>query len=72
MRSVLIVFALMLVAAAGLGFHQGWFGFSASHRKGKSTASVSVDQQKMTADRDKTADRVRDWGHSAVDAIVRH
>ncbi len=72
MRSVLIGFALILVAVTGLGFYQGWFGFSASHRKGKSTASVCVDRGRMTADRDRTVDRVRGWGHSAVDAIVRH
>ena len=71
MRPVLIVLALMLFAVVGLGFYQRWFRFSASHRKGKSTASVCVDQRRMTADRDKVVGRVRGWGHDAVDAIVR-
>ncbi len=72
MRWMLIVLASMMLAVMGMGFYQGWFKFSASHRKGQSTASVSVDQRKMTADRNQTVDRVRNWGHSAVDAIVRH
>ena len=71
MRSVSIVLTLMLLAVVGLGFYQRWFRLSASHRKGKSTASVCVDQRRMTADRDNMAERVRSWGHSAVDAIVR-
>ena len=71
MRSILIVLALLLLAAMGLGFYQRWFSLSASHRQGKSTASVCMDQRRMTADRDTMVERVRNWGHSAVDAIVR-
>lgn len=71
MRSALMMLALMLFAVVGLGFYQRWFRLSASHRKGKSTASVCVDQRRMRADRDRTIGEMRNWGHRAVDAIVR-
>jgi hypothetical protein len=77
MKTVLIVLALIVAMAVGLGFYRGWFHFSSSNDAGKSNVTLSVDKDKMTADKDKVeadkdkvVDKANDLGHKAVDTIA--
>ena len=68
MKILLIVLAVVVVVGV-LGFYQGWFNFSSSDDKGQANVKVSVDKDKIEADKDKVVDTVQDLGHKAADKI---
>jgi uncharacterized protein YxeA len=70
MKTVLIVLALIVVVGVGLGFYLGWFNFSSRNDTGKPNVTLSVDKDKVEADKDKVVDKVQDLGHKAVDKIA--
>jgi len=47
----LILFILLLVGIAGLGFYQGWFKLSSDKGDQKSSVTFSVDENKMQTGR---------------------
>jgi hypothetical protein len=77
MKTALIILALIVAIAVGLGFYRGWFNFSSHNDAGKSNVTLSVDKDKMTADKDKAeadkdkvVNKANDLGHKAVDTIA--
>lgn len=58
MKNILIVIVLLVIVGAAVGFYRGWFSLSVQKDSGQSSATVSVDKDKMEADKD----RVREMG----------
>lgn len=54
------VFLLVAVAVAGLGFYQGWFHVSTTGADGKPSATITVDQDKIKADKEAAKEKVKD------------
>ena len=69
MKILLIVLAVVVVVGVALGFYLGWFNLSSSNDGGESNVTVSVDKNKIEADRDTVVDSVQDLGHKAADKI---
>lgn len=67
MRNVLMVLVLIVVAGAGLGYYLGWFNFSSHNDKGESNITLSVDKDKIEADKDKVANKIEGTTRKAQD-----
>ena len=70
MKTVLIVLVLIVVVGGGLGLYLGWFNFSSRDDAGKSSVTLSVDKDKIEADKDKVVDKVQGLGHEAADKVA--
>jgi hypothetical protein len=70
MKTVLIVLALIVVGGVVLGFYRGWFSVSSKNTDGKSNVMLTVDKDKIGADKDKAVDKVQDLGHKAADEVA--
>ena len=68
MKILLIVLAVAVVVGV-LGFYLGWFNLSSSNDGGQGNVKVSVDKDKIEADKDEVVDMVQDLGHKAADKI---
>ena len=66
MKTLLVLLAVIVV----LGVALGWFKFSSRSDHGHANVTLSVDKDKMVADKDKVVDQVQDLGHKADDKIV--
>ncbi len=53
---LLVVIFLIIASTVGLAFYRGWFKLSSG--KGKNSVSFSVDEKKITQDKDEVAKRV--------------
>lgn len=62
MRTLFSVLFLLLAVVVGVGFYQGWFHFSTNTTDQGASATISVDQNKIRADEDKTKESVKDFG----------
>ena len=69
MRTILIVLVLIVVGGAVLGFSRGWFHLSSRSSPGNADITVSVDKDKMAADKDKVVDKAQDLGHTAENKL---
>ncbi len=63
MRTVFILFVVLLVGIAGLGFYQGWFRLSSANGEQKSSVTFSVDEDKIHKDEEKAKEEIKDLGH---------
>jgi predicted negative regulator of RcsB-dependent stress response len=69
MKTLFGVAFLLLVGIVGVGFYQGWFHFSTSTTDHTSSATISVDQEKIHADEQKAKDKVQGFGKEAKEKI---
>lgn len=69
MKTVFAVFVMIAIVGVGLAYFRGWFGFSTDHDEGKSNVTLSVNSDKVEADKDAAVDKVQDLRHKAADAI---
>jgi hypothetical protein len=69
MKRLFIGFVVLVViaaaAVAGVGFYQGWFHFSTGGTDGKPNATITVDQDKIEADKKAAQDKLKDLGDKA-------
>ena len=65
MKTVFGLVVVLLVGIAALGFYRGWFHFSTNSAGQKSSATFTVDQDKLHADEGKARDAVETFGHKA-------
>jgi hypothetical protein len=70
MKPVLILIALILVGGAALGYYLGWFTFSSHSNPSGSAITLSVDKDKIEADKNQVVDKAQDLGHEAADKIA--
>jgi hypothetical protein len=66
---LLIVLGLMVVLGVGLGFYLGWFKMSSRTGTSKPNITLTVDKDKILADKDQAVDRLHDLGHHAKDKV---
>ena len=69
MQTTLFAIALFVVFGFCLSFYMGWFDVLTRSDAGKSNVILSVDKEKIESDRAKLADKARDLGRKAGDAI---
>ncbi len=65
MKGLLIVLVLLAAAVVGLGFYLGWFHVSTGGTDGNHSATISVDQEKIKADKEAAEEKVKDLGEKA-------
>lgn len=65
MKTLLGVVFLLLVGIVGLGFYQGWFHFSTNSTDQGSSATITVDQNKIHADEQKAKDEMQGFRQAA-------
>jgi len=58
MRTLILVCIVVIGVGVGLGFYRGWFHVSSGDDTNKSTYILSVDKDKMDADKDKAVQSV--------------
>jgi hypothetical protein len=59
MKRLLIVLVLLVAGVAGLGFYQGWFRVSTGGTDKKPNATITVDQDKIEADKEKAKEKLQ-------------
>ena len=69
MRNLTIVVVVLLVGIAAFGFYRGWFRLSADSTDQKSSATFTVDQDKINADSDKAKEGMQDLGEKTKEAV---
>ena len=62
MNRILFVVVLLLIAVAAVGFYQGWFRFSRDNTDQETNFTITVDEEKIRADKEK----VQDLGQNAT------
>jgi hypothetical protein len=65
--SLLSLIVVLVALTIGLGFYMGWFQLSSSSENNKPNISLTVDGNKLAADKNKVVDAVQDLGHKAND-----
>jgi predicted negative regulator of RcsB-dependent stress response len=65
MKTLFTVFVLLVIGIVGVGFCQGWFHITTHNTDQKSSATISVDKDKIRADEGKVKEKVEDLGHKA-------
>jgi len=62
MRTLLGLVFLLLIGLVGVGFYQGWFHFSTMSTDQTSSATITVDQDKLRADEGKAREKMEGFG----------
>jgi hypothetical protein len=62
MRRLFAVIVLLLIVIACLGFYRGWFHVSTNSTGQKSSATITVDKNKIQADEGKVKEKVGELG----------
>ena len=65
MKGLILVLVLAVAGFVGLGFYMGWFQVSSGSDDNKSSITLSVDNNKIQADKDKAVEKVQDMGQPA-------
>ena len=65
MKALFGVILLLLACIVGLGFYQGWFHIATHNTDQKSSASITVDKDKIRADEGKAKEKVEEFGQKA-------
>jgi hypothetical protein len=60
MRTLFGVVLLLLIGLAVAGFYRGWFHFSTSSSDQTSSATITVDQNKIRADEGKVKEKAKE------------
>lgn len=63
----LIVLVLIAAGVAALGFYRGWFRLTSDRTADKSNVTLTVDKEKIQADKQRAVDKVQDLGHQSKD-----
>jgi hypothetical protein len=58
MKNLVFVVFLLLVGIVGVGIYQGWFHFSTNSTGQTSSATITVDKDKIHADEQKAKDEI--------------
>ncbi|NLS94056.1 MAG: hypothetical protein GXX96_18000 [Planctomycetaceae bacterium] len=69
MRVFLIVVVVILVGIAALGLYRGWFHLSADSTDQESSATFTVDQNKINADGEKAKESLQEFGDKTKEAV---
>jgi hypothetical protein len=69
MRRLLIVLVLLVVVVAGLGYYLGWYHVSTGGTDGKNSPTITVDQAKIEADKEKAKEKVQDLGEKVKEKV---
>jgi hypothetical protein len=69
MRRLLLVLVLLAAVVAGLGFCRGWFRLSTGEADGKTSATVTVDRQKIEQDTEKAEEKVQEVGRQLKEKV---
>lgn len=59
MQIFLLVVMAIAIAAVALAFYRGWFKCSSCEGKGTSGITFTVDENKMAADKNRVADKLK-------------
>lgn len=70
MRTFLSLLILIVIVGVAIGFYLGWFRVSAGDNEGKPAVTITVDKEKIEADKDKAVDKVQDLGNKAADKVT--
>ncbi|MGA2061491.1 MAG: hypothetical protein ABSG67_13495 [Thermoguttaceae bacterium] len=62
MKALFGAILLLLACIVGLGFYQGWFHITTHGTDQKSSATITVDKDKIRADEGKAKEKVEDFG----------
>ena len=62
MKTLLVLVVLLLAGIAGLGFYRGWFHVSTNSAVQESSATITVDKDKIHADEQTARDQVKGLG----------
>jgi len=65
-----IVLVLIIAGIVGLGWYRGWFHLSSDRGADKSNVTLTVDKDKMQADKEKAVGKVQDLKHQASDGAA--
>ena len=65
MKTLVVVFVLLLVGIAGLGFYRGWFSLSTDSTDHKPSATITVDNNKIQEDEQTAKEKVQVFGQEA-------
>ena len=65
MKRLLFVVILLLVGIVGVGFYRGWFGLSTNNTDHTSSATITVNQDKIRQDETKAKEKVQDLEQKA-------
>ena len=65
MKGLLIVLVLLVVVVVGLGFYLGWFHFSTGGTDSTPSATITVDQNKIDADKKAAQEKVKELEEKA-------
>ena len=65
MRTLVFVVVVLLAGIAGLGFYRGWFGLSTNSTDQKPSATITVDKDKIHADKEMAKEKVQGLGQKA-------
>ncbi len=60
MRRLLIVLVLLAAGVVGLGFCRGWFHLSTGGTDGETSATVTVDREKIGQDTEKAKEKLQE------------
>jgi predicted negative regulator of RcsB-dependent stress response len=69
MKALFGALVLLLLGLVCLGFYQGWFHITTHNTDQKSSASITVDKDKIRADEGKAKEKVEEFGQKAKDKI---
>jgi len=65
MKALFGAIVLLVVGIICVGFYQGWFHISTHSTDHKSSATITVDQDKIKADEGKAEEKVKEFGQKA-------
>jgi hypothetical protein len=55
------VLLLVVIGIVGLVFYLGWFRVSSNSSDGKANITITVDKDKIEADKNKTQEKIKTW-----------
>jgi hypothetical protein len=70
MRNILAFLALILIVGAVLGYYLGWYRLASESDTNTSKVILSVDKDKIEADKDAVEEQVRDLGQRARQTVT--
>jgi hypothetical protein len=64
MKSVMVVVFVLLIGITAVGFYRGWFRLSTNSKVDATSATITVDKDKIRADEQQAKDKVEALGKS--------
>ena len=65
LMGLVLLVVVVVAAVAGLGFYLGWFHFSTGGTDANPSATITVDQDKIEADKKAAQEKLKDLGEKA-------